>query len=92
MADDDKSFLLVLRDAAKDCPDPIVREALKLKADRLDALIGNLNDTSTMNDMRALTADWVWAANVLPAATTPGGTTPRADSGSAEEVKLARAA
>jgi hypothetical protein len=63
MADDDKSFLLVLRDAAKDCPDPIVREAPKLRADRLDALIGNLNDTSTMND-----------------------------SGSAEEVKLARAA
>lgn len=85
-----KSFLLELRDAAKDCPNVLTRKLLRDAADDLDRAIAALNDNPTVENMQTLNGKWVLAVRVLKTATVtppPSGT-----SGAGEPDKVLLAA
>lgn len=65
-----ESFLLTLRNAAKDCPDILIRKLLRDAADRIVAAIQALQKHTSVDNMRDLNAEWAKAHRLLDKATT----------------------
>lgn len=67
------SFLLTLRDTARQCPNVLTSKLLRDAADDLEHAINTLALSRTAESMRNLNASWVKAQRVLSTAAFPGG-------------------
>lgn len=81
MSDPNKSFLLVCRDAAKECPDVTIRKLLRDAADDLAAALVHVANEQSIVAMQHANACWANAHRILLAAfPTPAPIPPKSDS------------
>ena len=75
-----KSFILVCRDAAKDCPDILIRKLLRDAVDELAFALGVLNEQRSVEAMQSVNILWAKAHRVLQKAyPTPEPIPPKSD-------------
>lgn len=83
------SFLKELRDAAKACPDILIRKMCKDIADEIHAHVLSLNACPSHETMRLLNCAWVRGVNVLAKATPTPDNNPRSGAGEVENERIA---
>lgn len=69
---DDQSFLLTLRNAAKACPDALLRELAYDVANQLSVAITALSVRASPDNMRRVNSSWAIAHLTLNQLTTSG--------------------
>jgi hypothetical protein len=72
MSDENQSFLLTLRDAAKNCPDVLTRKLIRDAADELHTSVSCMAARPSPENMRRLNGTWAKAVRVLSNASTSG--------------------
>lgn len=84
-----KSFVKELRDAAKNCPDILIRKMCKDIADEIQMHCLSLSACPSAETLRLLNAAWVRAVNILAKATPTPDTPPRSGAGEIDMERIA---